>query len=119
MKLDEFGPRFPDMFKSTPQNTVQLLIKSPISLALLDDGVYRCHRVQNASRNCAYKTLGADAVGMSTVPEVIVVAHSGLKVLGISIPIMLLLRRINHEEVVEVTERVTDFSDYLKPFAEL
>ena len=53
--------------------------------------------------------LGADAVGMSTVPEVIVAAHSGLKVLGISCITNFAAgfqEELNHEEVVEVTECV-------------
>ena len=84
--LDDFGPRFPDMSKSyTPE--------------------YR-------------ETLGADAVGMSTVPEVIVAAHSGLKVLGISCITNFAAgfqEELNHEEVVEVTERVKgDFKGLLK-----
>jgi purine-nucleoside phosphorylase len=57
----------------------------------------------------AFKTLGADAVGMSTVPEVIVAAHSGLKVLGISAITNFAAgfqEELNHEEVVEVTERI-------------
>ena len=66
----------------------------------------------------AYKTLGADAVGMSTVPEVIVAAHSGLKVLGISCitnHAAGFQEELNHEEVVEVTERVKgDFKGLLK-----
>ena len=66
----------------------------------------------------AYKTLGADAVGMSTVPEVIVAAHSGLKVLGISCITNFAAgfqEELNHEEVVEVTERVKgDFKGLLK-----
>ncbi len=50
-----------------------------------------------------------DAVGMSTVPEVIIAAHSGLKVLGISCITNFAAgfqEELNHEEVVEVTERV-------------
>ena len=66
----------------------------------------------------AYKSLGADAVGMSTVPEVIVAAHSGLKVLGISCITNFAAgfqEELNHEEVVEVTERVKgDFKRLLK-----
>ncbi len=56
--------------------------------------------------------------GMSTVPEVIVAAHSGLKVLGISCitnHAAGFQEELNHEEVVEVTERVKgDFKGLLK-----
>ena len=55
------------------------------------------------------RTIGADAVGMSTVPEVIVAAHSGLKVLGISCITNLaagMQANLSHEEVVETTQRV-------------
>ena len=66
----------------------------------------------------AFKSLGADAVGMSTVPEVIVAAHSDLKVLGISCISNFaagLQEELNHEEVVEVTERIKgDFKGLLK-----
>lgn len=68
----------------------------------------------------AFKSLGADAVGMSTVPEVIVAAHSDLKVLGISCISNFaagLQEELNHEEVVEVTERIKGTSkDCLKLF---
>ena len=66
----------------------------------------------------AFKSLGADAVGMSTVPEVIVAAHSDLKVLGISCISNFaagLQEELTHEEVVEVTERIKgDFIGLLK-----
>ena len=98
--LDDFGPRFPDM---------------------LDEGVYigvTGPTYETPAEIRAYKTLGADAVGMSTVPEVIVAAHSGLKVLGISCITNFAAgfqEELNHEEVVEVTERVkADFKGLLK-----
>ena len=87
----------------------------------LDDGVYigvTGPSYETPAEIRAYKTLGADAVGMSTVPEVIVAAHSGLKVLGISCITNFAAgfqEELNHEEVVEVTERVKgDFKGLLK-----
>ncbi|RSJ94936.1 purine-nucleoside phosphorylase [Streptococcus cristatus] len=120
--LDEFGPRFPDMSKSyTPEYRAtahQVADKLGIKL---DEGVYigvTGPTYETPAEIRAYKTLGADAVGMSTVPEVIVAAHSGLKVLGISCitnHAAGFQEELNHEEVVEVTERVKgDFKRLLK-----
>jgi purine-nucleoside phosphorylase len=56
------------------------------------------------------RTLGADAVGMSTVPEVIAARHMGLRVLGLScitnMAAGVLKQKLHHEEVLEVAERI-------------
>jgi purine-nucleoside phosphorylase len=58
------------------------------------------------------RTLGADAVGMSTVPEVIAANHMGMRVLGLScitnMAAGLLPRKLSHEEVIRTTEKTRD-----------
>ena len=78
----------------------------------LDDGVYlgvTGPTYETPAEIRAFQTMGAHAVGMSTVPEVIVAAHSGLKVLGISAITNFAAgfqSELNHEEVVEVTQQI-------------
>ena len=120
--LDDFGPRFPDMSKAyTPEYRATAHAVAEKLGVKLDDGVYigvTGPTYETPAEIRAYKVLGADAVGMSTVPEVIVAAHSGLKVLGISCITNFAAgfqEELNHEEVVEVTERVKgDFKGLLK-----
>lgn len=109
------GPRFPDMSHAyTPEYclTAQKVAKE---LGVpLQEGVYMGYSgptYETPAEIRMSRTLGADAVGMSTVSEVIVAVHSGMKVLGISCITNLaagMQSSLNHEEVVETTERVKE-----------
>jgi len=87
--IDELGPRFPDMSAAyTPR--LRELARSVASNEGIDlkEGVYVATlgpSYETPAEIRAFRTLGADIVGMSTVPEVIVAAHAGMEVLGISI----------------------------------
>lgn len=85
---DRLGPRFPDMFNAYDVELLKLAEEVAIDLKItVKKGVYVAVTGPNLETPAEYLLLGkiADAVGMSTVPEVIVARHCGLKVLGISI----------------------------------
>jgi purine-nucleoside phosphorylase len=111
---DRFGPRFPDMTE----------VYSRRLRGLADDaararGLAIAHGVYVALRGPSYetpaeirylRTIGADAVGMSTVPEAIAARHMGVEVLGIScitnMAAGVLPRPLHHDEVMETARRV-------------
>jgi purine-nucleoside phosphorylase len=86
---DSLGPRFPDM--SRPYDPV--LIRRALEIARREDfvahrGVYAAVTGPNLETRAEYRflrTIGADLVGMSTVPEVLAAVHAGMRVLGLSI----------------------------------
>jgi len=107
-----FGPRFPDMSEAYDGELRRLALQVAADLQIkLHQGVYICLAGPNFETPADLRFLrqiGADAVGMSTVPEVIVARHGGLKVLGVS-GISNVLRvepgatsPINHMEVLRV-----------------
>jgi purine-nucleoside phosphorylase len=86
--LDEFGPRFPDMSRVYDRHLIdlarQVASKNQITLR---EGVYIClvgPSFETPADLRFLRNAGADAVGMSTVPEVTVARHSDIRVLGIS-----------------------------------
>ena len=85
---DELGPRFPDMSEPYSKDLIQLAETVALSKGImLHKGVYLACPGPCLETRAEYRfmrTIGADAVGMSTVPEVIVAVHAGLKVLGFS-----------------------------------
>lgn len=86
---DSLGPRFPDM--SDPYSARLRAVAREVALAngiTLREGVYVAVQGPNLETRAEYRFLrqiGADVVGMSTVPEVIVAVHGGMQVLGLSI----------------------------------
>jgi len=86
--LDDFGPRFPDMSQPYDRGLMGLAREAAAENdSLLREGVYAglAGPSFETPADLRYlRIIGADAVGMSTVPEVIVARHGGLKVLGIS-----------------------------------
>lgn len=111
---ERFGPRFPDMSRAYTPELRELARKTAEELAIpLQEGVYLAvsgPSYETPAEILSFRRLGADAVGMSTVPEVIVAAHAGLKVLGIScisnMAAGLGAEKLDHHEVIEVTNRV-------------
>ena len=86
--IDEFGPRFPDMSQPYDRNLGNLARKIAHDQKLdLREGVYVClsgPSFESPADLRFLRTIGADAVGMSTVPEVIIARHGGMRVIGIS-----------------------------------
>jgi purine-nucleoside phosphorylase len=85
---DGLGPRFPDMSEPYAKDLIALAEKVAISKGVrLQRGVYLACAGPSLETRAEYRfmrMIGADAVGMSTAPEVIVAVHAGLKVLGFS-----------------------------------
>ena len=110
---EEIGPRFPDMSHAYTQEYREVAKKVAAEQNIdLKEGVYMGFSgptYETPAEIRMSRTMGADAVGMSTVSEVIVAVHSGMKVLGISCITNLaagMQSSLNHAEVVETTERV-------------
>lgn len=86
---DSLGPRFPDMIEPYTEGLLELAESIALEKGIkVQRGVYLAWPGPNLETRAEYRMMrimGADAVGMSTVPEVIVAVHSGLKVLGFSV----------------------------------
>lgn len=114
LNLDAFGPRFPDMSCAFDKELRALAHECANEQGFaLREGVYAQMTgptYETPAEIRMLRTLGADAVGMSTVPEVVVARHGGMRVLGVScitnMAAGILDQPLNHAEVTETANRV-------------
>jgi purine-nucleoside phosphorylase len=105
---ERFGPRFPDMSEVYSERFRQIAKSTGEELGItLSEGVYAAllgPSYETPAEIRYLRTIGADLVGMSTVPEAIVANHMGLKILGIScvtnMAAGILAQKVNHEDVL-------------------
>ena len=112
--MDEFGPRFPDMSDLyTAALRTQIKEKAQEAGIPLQEGVYAMYSgpsYETPAEIRMFRVMGADTVGMSTVPEAIVAGHCGMQVVGVScitnMAAGVLPVKLSHEEVTETATRV-------------
>lgn len=111
---EAIGHRFPDMSAVYDKNLRRLAKATARELKVpLREGVYLGNSgpsYETPAEIRAYRTVGADAVGMSTIPEAIALRHAGVRVLGIStitnMAAGILPQPLDHSEVLATTKRV-------------
>ena len=112
-KMQEFGPRFCDMSYTYTPRLREIAKKTAARLNIpLQEGVYLActgPSFETPAEIRAFRTLGADAVGMSTVPEVIAASHCGMQVLAFSLITNMaagvLDQKLTEEEVIVIGRR--------------
>lgn len=111
---EKFGPRFPDMTTAYDKGFREIALAQAKRLGIdLGEGVYAALRgpsYETPAEIRYLRSIGADLVGMSTVPEVIAARHSGMRVLGISCVTNaaagVLDQPLDHNDVLATAERV-------------
>lgn len=114
--FDRLGPRFPDMTYAYSERLRKIAILCAKKLRInLQKGVYAAMHgptYETPAEIRYLRTIGADAVGMSTVPEVIVANHMGVEVLGFSAITNMAAGiekvRLSHSDVSDVAEKIKD-----------
>ena len=115
--IDELGPRFPDLSDTYPESLRNMAreVGKNIKRLRIQEGIYLAlagPTYETPAEIRMLRTLGADAVGMSTVPEAIAMAHMGVPVLGIScitnMAAGILKQKLTHQEVMDTTARVQE-----------
>lgn len=109
----ELGPRFPDMSNAYDKDLIELVHKVGKKIDVETfEGVYVSisgPTYSSKAESKMFRLMGADTIGMSTVPEVIVAKHGGMKVIGISCVTDMAIfegsKTISHEEVMEVANK--------------
>lgn len=111
--VDHWGPRFPDMSRAYSPRLLDLAEKQALRLGMrLEKGVYagvRGPQLETPAETRMLRMMGADAVGMSTVMEVVAAKHMGMEILGLSCLVNKNLpdcmAEVTIEEVLAVAEK--------------
>lgn len=118
--LSEFGPRFPSMQNAYDKGWISNIKRKISNFDGIKEGVY-CMvpgpNYETAAELKMLKIIGVDAVGMSTVPEVIVARHGGMRVVGFSVITDIAQDvvefGVSHEEVLNNTKKAAGIVDKL------